>query len=119
VPRPWRWLIGTGRSLRYGAPFLTRFDPTDAAQRGELTSGVFEWRGNQSRACDGGRLAPTIGVVDDELQRSANDKISLHGGGTTRKRVTWCWLDVARSPTERRRAMAAARVSVFVDQNLS
>jgi hypothetical protein len=75
--------------------------------------------GDQSRARDVGRLAPTFGDVKDELQRSADDEIRLRGGDATRRRVTWCWLGVTGSPTERRRARAVARVSIFADQNSS
>jgi hypothetical protein len=50
---------------------------------------------------DDGRLAPTFGDVDDELQWLADDEIRLRGGGATRRRATWCWLGMARSPTER------------------
>jgi hypothetical protein len=56
--------------------------------------------GNRSRARDGGQLAPTFGVVDDELQRSIDNEIRLHGGGATRRRAMWCWLSVVRSPME-------------------
>jgi hypothetical protein len=73
--------------------------------------------GDQSRARDVGRLAPTFGDVKDELQRSADDEIRLRGGGATRRRATWCWLGATGSPTERQRARAVARVSIFADQN--
>jgi hypothetical protein len=76
-------------------------------------------RSDQSRACDGSRLAPTFGDVDDELQQSAGDGIRLRGGGATCRRATWCWLGAVGSPTEQLRARAAARVSIFVDQNSS
>jgi hypothetical protein len=72
-----------------------------------------------SRARDDGRLAPTFGDVDDELQWLAGDEIRLRGGGATRRRATGCWLGAVRSPMERRRARAAARVSIFADQNSS
>jgi hypothetical protein len=68
---------------------------------------------------DTGRLAPTFGDVEDELQRSIGDEIRLRRGGATRRRVTLCWLRAVGSPTERRRARAVARVSIFADQNLS
>jgi hypothetical protein len=65
------------------------------------------------------RLTPTFGDVEDELQWSDDDEIRLRGGGATHRRVMWCWLRAAGSPTERQRARAAGRVSIFVDQNLS
>jgi hypothetical protein len=117
TPRPRWWIAGAGHSSRYDAPFSMRFNPTDAAHRGELT--YFERRGDQSRGHDGSRLAPSFGDVDDVLQRLANDKIRLHGDGATRRRATWCWLSVARSPMERWWARAVTRVSIFEDQNLS
>jgi hypothetical protein len=41
-----RWRrAGVGHRSCYEAPFSMRFDPTDMAQRGELTYGVFEWQG--------------------------------------------------------------------------
>jgi hypothetical protein len=40
--------------------------------RGSSNSG-----GDQSRACDGGRLGPTFSDVDDKLQRSVDDEIRL------------------------------------------
>jgi hypothetical protein len=76
-------------------------------------------RGDWSRARDVGWLAPTFDDVEDELQRSVGDEIRLRGGGATRRRVMWCWLRVVGSPTERRRARATAKVSVFADQNSS
>jgi hypothetical protein len=66
---------------------------------------------------DADRLAPTFGDIEDELQRSAVDEIRLHRGGATRRRVTWCWLRPAGSPTERWRASMAARVSIYAYQN--
>jgi hypothetical protein len=75
--------------------------------------------GDQSRARDVSRLAPTFGDVKDELQRSADDEIRLRRGGATRRRTTWCWLGATGSPTERRRARAVARVLIFADQNSS
>jgi hypothetical protein len=68
---------------------------------------------------DAGRLAPTFGDVEGELERSAVDEIRLRGGDATHRRVTWCWLGAAGSPKEKWRAWVAARVSIFVDQNSS
>jgi hypothetical protein len=70
-------------------------------------------------ARDSGRLAPTFNNVEDELQRSADDEIRLHGGSATRRRVMRCWLGAVGSPMERRRARATTGVSIFVDQNSS
>jgi hypothetical protein len=58
--------------------------------------------GDRSRVRNAGWLAPIIGDVEDELQWSTGDEIRLHRGGATHRRVTWCWLGVAGSPTERR-----------------
>jgi hypothetical protein len=58
--------------------------------------------GDRSRAPDDTRLAPTFGVIDDKLQRSAGNKIRLHGGGVTRRRATWHWFGAVRPPMERR-----------------
>jgi hypothetical protein len=63
--------------------------------------------GDRSRARVGGRLTRTFNDADDELQRSAGDEIRLCGGGTM------------GSPTERQRARATARVSIFTNQNSS
>jgi hypothetical protein len=68
-------------------------------------------------ARDGGWPAPTLGVVDSKLQRSASDEIRLHRGA--RRRATWCWLGAVTSRTERQRARAATRVSIFAGQNSS
>jgi hypothetical protein len=72
--------------------------------------------GDRSRAHDAGRLAPTFGDVEDELERSSDDEIRLRGGGAICRRVMWCWLCAAGSPTERWRARAATRVSIFANQ---
>jgi hypothetical protein len=87
--------------------------------KGNSPRGSLKGWGDRSRARDGGQLAPTFGDVDDELQRSIGDEIRLRGGGATHRRATKCWLGTARSPTEQQRAMVAARVSIFADQNLS
>jgi hypothetical protein len=39
VPRPQQWLIGARRCSRYGAPFFMRFNPTDAAHKGNTPRG--------------------------------------------------------------------------------
>jgi hypothetical protein len=114
VPRPRWWLTGAGRSSSYGAPFSMRFNPTDEAHRGNSPMGSSNGRVDRSRACDGGRLAPTFG---DELQRSAGDEIRLRGGIVRCRRAVWCWLGAAGSPTEQRRARVAGRVSIFANQN--
>jgi hypothetical protein len=51
---------------------------------------------------NGGGLAPTFGVVDDELQQSADNEIRYSRGGATRRRTTWCWFSMVRPPMERR-----------------
>jgi hypothetical protein len=119
TPRPRRWLAGAGRSVRYGAPLwrgltLRTWRIKRNSPRGSSNGGV-----DQSTARDGGQLAPIFGDVDDELQRSVGDEIRLRGGGVTHRRATWCWLNAAGSPTERRWARAVARVSIFEDQNSS
>jgi hypothetical protein len=68
---------------------------------------------------DGGRLATTFDVVDNELEQSADDEIRQSGCGATRRRTTWHWFDVARPAVARRQARAVARVLLFVDQNLT
>jgi hypothetical protein len=73
----------------------------DAMNQGELTWGSSNGGGDRSGARDGGQLAPTFGDVDDELQRLAGNEIRLRGGGATHRRVKWCWLCAAGSPTER------------------
>jgi hypothetical protein len=85
--------------------------------KGNSPRGSSNGGGNRSRVRDGGWLAPTISDVDNELQRSADNEIRLRGGGTTCRRATWCWLGVAGSPMERRRARMVARVSIFADWN--
>jgi hypothetical protein len=70
--------------------------------KGNSPRGSSNCGGDRSRACNGGRLAPTFRDVDDELQRSADNEIRLRGGGATRRRVMWCLLGAARSPTQRR-----------------
>jgi hypothetical protein len=57
--------------------------------------------GDWSRAHDGGRLTRSFGVVDNELQWSADNKIRLRGGGAMHRRATWCWFGAARPPMER------------------
>jgi hypothetical protein len=86
---------------------------------GNSPRGSSSSRGDRSRAHDGGQLAPTFGDVDDKLQRSTGEEIRLCGGGATHRRAMWCWFGAARSPSERRRARVAARVSIFADQNSS
>jgi hypothetical protein len=58
--------------------------------------------GGRSRACDGGWLASTFGVVDNELQRSVGDEIRQSGGDLTRRRMMWRWFGVVRPPMARR-----------------
>jgi hypothetical protein len=58
--------------------------------------------GNWSRVRDGGRLAPTFGIIDDELTRSAANEIRLRRGGAMRRRMTWHWFGTVRPPMERR-----------------
>jgi hypothetical protein len=87
--------------------------------KGNSPRGSSSYGHDRSRARDGGRLAPTFGVIDDELQRSADDEIRLRGGGATRRWATWFLLGAVRSPTEQWRARAMARFSVFVDHNSS
>jgi hypothetical protein len=70
--------------------------------QGNSPRGSSNGGGGRSRACDGGRLAPTFGDIEDELQWSASDEIRLRKGGVTRRRAMWCWFAVAGSPTERR-----------------
>jgi hypothetical protein len=90
-------------------------------QRNEGNSprGSLSDRGDRSRACDGGRLVPTFGVIDDKLQRSTGNKIRLREGGATRRRVMWHWFSPVRPPTKQRRARAAVRVLLFADQDSS
>jgi hypothetical protein len=95
------WFVGAWRSSRYGALFLMKFNPMDVAHPWNAPRGSLNGGGDQSRACDAGRLAPTFSDVEDELQRSATNEIRLRRGGVTRRRVTWCWLSMAGSPTER------------------
>jgi hypothetical protein len=116
APWLWRWLIKDERSSHYGALFL--WDLPLRMHCGERNSpwGSSSGGGNRSTACDGGRLAPTYGVVDDELQRSASNEIRQSGGGVMRRRMTWCWFGVVRPRMERWQARAVARVSLFVDQ---
>jgi hypothetical protein len=80
--------------------------------------GVFERWGGRNRACDGGRLASTFGVIHNELQRSVSDEIRQCGGSTTHRKMMWHWFGMARPPMARWRARAAARISLYVDQNL-
>jgi hypothetical protein len=87
--------------------------------KGNSPRGSSNGGGDWSRASDGSRLAPSFGDIDDELQQSTGDDIRLCGGSATCRRATWCWLGTARSPTERWRARAAARISLFLDQNSS
>jgi hypothetical protein len=68
-------------------------------------------------ARDAGRLAPTFGDIEDELQRSAGDLIRLRGGGATRRRVTWCWLRVMGSPMERQRARTGTIYMYFCTES--
>jgi hypothetical protein len=75
--------------------------------------------GNRSRARNGGRLAPTCGIIDDVLQRSADNEISQSGGGATHRRMTWRWIGVVRPPMERQRARVVARVLLFAYQDLT
>jgi hypothetical protein len=70
--------------------------------KGNSPRGSSNTEGDQSRACDGDWLAPTISDVDDKLQRSVSDEIKLRGGGVTHRRVMWCWLGAAGSPMEQR-----------------
>jgi hypothetical protein len=91
----------------------------DAVHPGELTLGSSNGGGDRGRVHDAGRLGPTFGDIEDELQRSVDDEIRPRGGGATRRRAMWCCLGAAGSPTEQRRARATARVSIFVDQNSS
>jgi hypothetical protein len=83
--------------------------------KGNSPRGSSNGGGDRSRARDDGQLAPTFDDVDDELQRSFGDEIRLCGGSVTRRRATWCWLGTVRSPTERRRDRAVARVSIFAN----
>jgi hypothetical protein len=84
---------------------------------GNSPSGSSSGGGDRSRARDGGRLPPTFSDVDNELELLADDEIRLRRGGATCRRATWCWLGAVRSPMEQRRAWAAARASIFADQN--
>jgi hypothetical protein len=99
-----RRLVGAGRSsltghhFRCGLTLRTRHIEGNSPRRSSS-----DW-GDRSRVRDDGRLARTFGDVDDELQWLANDEIRLRGGGTTRRRAAWCWLGLARSPTEQWRA---------------
>jgi hypothetical protein len=86
---------------------------------GSSPRGSSSGSGDWSRAHDGGRLAPTFGDVENELQWSAGDEIRLWWGDATRRRAMCRWLGVARSPMELQRARATARVSTFADQNSS
>jgi hypothetical protein len=52
--------------------------------RGTNLGGSSSGEGGRSRVCDGGRLASTFGIINDELQQSANDEIRQSGGGATR-----------------------------------
>jgi hypothetical protein len=75
--------------------------------------------GDCSRAHDGSQLAPTFGVVNDKLHRSADNEIRLRGGSVTRRRVMWHWFDTAWPPIVRWRAWVVVRVSLFADQDSS
>jgi hypothetical protein len=83
--------------------------------KGNSPSGSLNGGGDWSRTRDDGQLAPTFDDVDDELQQSVDDEIRLRGGSATRRRAMWCCLGTVRSPTERRRDRAVARVSIFVN----
>jgi hypothetical protein len=63
----------TGHRFWWGLTLRTQ------RSEGNSPRGSSKGGGDRSRAHDGGRLAPTFGVVDDELQRSANDEIRLRG----------------------------------------
>jgi hypothetical protein len=86
----------TGHCFPRGLTLQTQHSEGNSP-RGSSSSG-----GDRNRMCNGGRVAPTFGIIDDELQRSVGDEIRLRGGSVTHRRVTWCLLGAARSPTERR-----------------
>jgi hypothetical protein len=86
----------TGHHFRIGLTLWTR------RIQGNSPRGSSNGGGNQSRARDAGRIAPTFGDVEDELQWPAGDEIRLRGGGVTRRRATWCWLCTVESPMEQR-----------------
>jgi hypothetical protein len=58
--------------------------------QGNSPTGSSNGRGDQSRARDDGRLAPSFGDVEDDLQRSADDEIRLREAGVICRWVTWC-----------------------------
>jgi hypothetical protein len=84
----------TGHHFRRGLTLRTR------CIKGNSHRGSSNGGGDWSRARDGGRLSPTFGNVDNELQQSADDENRLCRGGVTCIRVTWCWLSEVESPTE-------------------
>jgi hypothetical protein len=43
-------------------------------------------------------------------------RLGYAGVARTHRRAMWCWLGAVRSPTERQRDRAVARVSIFADQ---
>jgi hypothetical protein len=102
-----------GHRFRWGLTLRTQRSKGNSP-RGSSSSG-----GDRCRARDGGWLAPTFGIFDDELQRSGGNEIRLCRGGTTRRRATWRWFGAVSPPTEQRRARVVARVSRFADQDSS
>jgi hypothetical protein len=76
-------------------------------------------RGDQSTVRDGSWLAPTFGVIDNELQWSADNEIRLRGGSVMCRRAMWHWFGAVRTPTERWWARAVVRVSLFANQDSS
>jgi hypothetical protein len=91
-------LTEAGRNSRYGHCFLWDLSLRMRRSEGNSPRGPLSGGEGQSRARDGGQVASTFGVVDDELQLSADNEIRQSGGGATRRRMMWHWFGMARPP---------------------
>jgi hypothetical protein len=79
----------TGVAHATGHGFQRNLSLRTRCSKGNSPKGPSSGGGGRSRARDGGHLATTFGVIDDELQRAADNEIRESGGGATRRRTMW------------------------------